>query len=114
VVVGGGVVGASVLCQLAALGVQTAVLCERRQPAAGSSGRSGAFIQLYFASTEPEARLTLASLPFFQRWDELVGAGSCRFVEAGYVRLEPPERAAALRAHVRLLQAIGVRTSVVS
>jgi sarcosine oxidase, subunit beta len=77
VVVGGGVLGASALFHLCALGLRRVIPCERRQPGAGASGASGAFIQLHFCRNADEARLTLASLPYFQRWDELVGAGSC-------------------------------------
>jgi sarcosine oxidase subunit beta len=114
VVVGGGVVGASALFHLCALGLRRVVLCERRQPGAGASGASGAFIQLHFCRNAAEARLTLASLPYFQRWDDLVGAGSCGFVPAGYLRLEPPERAEELRARVAMLRALGVETSAIA
>ncbi len=114
VVVGGGVIGASTLFHLSALGARRVILCERRQPGVGASGKSGAFIQLHFCLNLPEVRLTLASLPYFQRWDELVGSGSCGFVSAGYLRLEPPEREAKLRAQVTLLQLLGVETSAIA
>lgn len=113
VVVGGGVVGASAAFQFALLGARKVVLCERRRPGAGASGRSGAFIQLHFCQNEPEARLTLASLPYFQHWDELVGAGQCGFVQAGYVRLEGPAVEAQLRAQVAMLRGVGANTTVI-
>ena len=114
VVVGGGVVGASALFHLCALGLRRVVLCERQQPGAGASGASGAFIQFHFCRNEAEAGLTLASLPYFQRWDDLVGAGSCGFVPAGYLRLEPPERDEHLRDRVAMLRELGVETSVIA
>ncbi len=83
VVIGGGVVGASALFHLQALGLRRVILCERRQPGAGASGRSGAFLQMHFCQNVPEAELTIASMPYFERWDELVGAGSCGFVPHG-------------------------------
>ncbi|HET8629735.1 MAG TPA: FAD-binding oxidoreductase [Thermomicrobiales bacterium] len=113
VVIGGGVVGASAFFHLCALGLDRVVLCERRQPGAGATGQSGAFIQYHFCQNEAEARLTQASVPYFQRWDDLVGAGSCGFVPVGYLRLEPPEREAGLRARVGMLREVGVETSVV-
>ncbi|HEX5506557.1 MAG TPA: FAD-binding oxidoreductase [Thermomicrobiales bacterium] len=113
VVVGGGVVGASALFHLCALGLDRVILCERRQPGAGATGQSGAFIQYHFCQNAAEARLTTASMPYFQRWDELVGAGSCGFVPAGYLRLEPPEREGGLRARVAMLREVGVASSVV-
>jgi sarcosine oxidase subunit beta len=114
VVVGGGVVGASALFHLGSLGLRRVVLCERRQPGAGASGKSGAFLQFHFCQNEAETRLTQASLPYFQYWDDLVGAGACGFVPAGYLRLEPSERADHLRERVAMLQALGVETAVVT
>jgi len=114
IVGGGGIIGASILFQLGALGVRRAILCEAAQPGAGASGASGAFIQLHFCRNEPETALTLASLPYFQRWSELVGAGDPGFVPSGYLRLEPIERAAILHERVALLQGFGGGTSVIS
>ncbi|MER3399458.1 MAG: hypothetical protein C4316_13205, partial [Chloroflexota bacterium] len=62
VVVGGGVVGASITFHLARLGIKRSVLCERKQLAAGASGRSGALVRMHYTN-EPEARLAAASLP---------------------------------------------------
>ena len=114
IVVGGGVVGASTLFQLGALGVRDALLCEAAQPGAGASGASGAFIQLHFCRNESETALTLASIVYFARWAELVGAGDPGFVPSGYLRLEPPERAAILHERVALLQGFGAGTSVIT
>jgi sarcosine oxidase subunit beta len=113
VVVGGGVIGASTLFHLCALGARRVLLCERRQPGAGASGKSGAFIQLHFCLNLPEVQLTLASLPYFRQWADLVGAGACGFVPAGYLRLEPTEREVKLRGQVALLQPLGVQTSAI-
>jgi sarcosine oxidase subunit beta len=114
IVVGGGIIGASTLFQLGVLGVRDALLCEAARPGAGASGASGAFIQLHFCRNEPETVLTLASFPYFQRWSELVGAGDPGFVPSGYLRLEPPERAAILHERVALLQGFGCGTSVIT
>jgi sarcosine oxidase, subunit beta len=114
VIIGGGVIGASVAFHLATLGARSVVLCERREPGVGASGASGAFIQYHFCQNDAEAHLTLASLPYFQHWDDLVGAGDCGFVPAGYLRLEPSAAEGTLRERVALLQRLGVETSVVS
>ena len=112
IVIGGGVVGASALFHLQAAGLRRVILCERRQSGAGATGRSGAFLQLHFCQNVPEAALTLASMPYFEHWVELVGAGACDFVRAGYLRLEPPEREQALRDRVALLHSLGVETGI--
>lgn len=114
VVVGGGVVGASTLFHLTRLGVHNAVLCERRQPGSGASGASGAFIQFHFCRNEPETHITQASMPVWERWDEIVGAGSCGWARAGYLRLEPAHREHILRERVELLRRFGVDSSVIN
>jgi sarcosine oxidase subunit beta len=112
VVVGGGVVGASVAMHLAARHAGRIVLCERRWPAAGATGKSGALVRMHYTN-EPEARLAFASLPYFQYWDDKVGAGSAGFVPAGMVRFVAPADDAKLRANVDMLRGIGINTTLV-
>ena len=85
VVVGGGVVGTSVAFHLASRRAGRVVLCERRFLAAGATGKSGALVRMHYAN-EPEARMAAASLPYFQHWNDLVGAGSSGFVNTGMLR----------------------------
>lgn len=113
VVVGGGVVGASAAFHLARLGVGRVTLCERSTLGAGATGKSAALVRTHYHN-EAEARLAFASLPYFQRWDELVGAGSCGFVRTGYLHLEPPENRAGLKEDVEMLRRIGVNTALLS
>jgi sarcosine oxidase subunit beta len=113
VVIGGGVIGASTLFHLASLGLQRVTLCERRQPGAGATGASGAFIQYHFCRHLPETRLTQSSLTYFEQWNELVGAGSCGFMPSGYLRLEPTERETALLERVEMLRRAGIDSQVI-
>src|SRR3954453_21947550 len=112
VVVGGGGIGASSAFQLASLGVKRGVVCERRFPAAGASGKSGALVRMHYAN-EPEARLAHASLPYFRNWNEMVGAGSSGFRSVGMVRLVDETNVSKLQANVEMLERIGINTSVV-
>ena len=112
VVVGGGVIGASTAFHLATLGLRRVVVCERRWPAAGASGKSGALVRMHYTN-EPEARLAVDSLPYFHRWDELVGAGDCGFLRTGMVRIVSPENEPKLRANVEMLERVGARTHLV-
>jgi sarcosine oxidase, subunit beta len=112
VVVGGGVIGASTAFHLATLGLRRVVVCERRWPAAGASGKSGALVRMHYAN-EPEARLAHASLPYFRHWGELVGGGDCGFLRTGMVRLVSPENEANLRANVEMLERVGINTRVI-
>src|SRR5215207_10951167 len=112
VVVGGGVIGASTAFHLASLGLRRVVVCERRWPAAGASGKSGALVRMHYTN-EPEARLAHASLPYFQRWDELVGAGTSGFLKTGMVRLVTPDNVDNLRANAEMLERVGVNTRLI-
>jgi len=111
VVVGGGVVGASVAFHLAGRG-RRIVLCERRFVAAGATGKSGALVRMHYTN-EPEARLAIASFPYFQHWNDLVGHGSSGFVNTGMLRLVAPEHEGRLRANVTMLQRLGARTTII-
>lgn len=113
IVVGAGVAGAATFFQLASLGAGRVVLLERADLRSSATSGTGGFIQFHFCRDEAETRLTQASLPYFEHWDELVGAGGSGFVRSGYFRLEPEGRADGLRERVAMLRAQGVDTSVV-
>jgi sarcosine oxidase, subunit beta len=82
VVVGAGVVGASVAFHLAERGVETLVI-DREGPAAGSTARSGALIRAHYP-TSLEADLVWESLiDYFEPWSERVGGG-CGFTRTGF------------------------------
>jgi len=112
VVVGGGVVGTSVAFHLAQRRAGRIVLCERRFLAAGATGKSGALVRMHYAN-EPEARLAVASLPYFQHWSDIVGAGKSGFVNTGMLRFVAPASEAKLRANVAMLRRLGVNTAVI-
>ena len=77
VVIGGGVNGASTAFHLTGLGVRRVVLLERRQLAAGASGKSGALVRMHYTN-EAESRLAWESLKVFRNFGALVG-GECGF-----------------------------------
>ena len=85
IVIGGGVIGASTAFHLAKAGIGRIVLVERKTICAGNTRKSGAIVRMHY-SNDPEARLALASLPYFQHWSELVG-GSCGFRPTGFAIL---------------------------
>lgn len=110
IVVGAGVQGSSLAFHLAKRGAQVLVL-EREAVAAGATGRSSGFVRMHY-DLESDARLAWLSFPYFEHWDELVGAGDCGFVRTGFLHAMGPELADALRANVAMLQAIGIDTRV--
>lgn len=112
VVVGGGVVGASVAFHLARLGAGAVMLLERSERlAAGATGRSGALVRTHYTN-EPEAAMAWAAVPWFEDWADRVG-GSCGFVQTGFAQLVLPEDNDLLRANVAMQQLVGIDTRVV-
>ena len=112
IVVGAGVVGASVAFHLAERGVDTLIV-DRLGPAAGSTARSGALIRTHYA-TALEADLAWESLTgYFERWGERVGGG-CGFTRTGFVFLAGDEDAEAVTANVAMLrEQVGIDTELV-
>jgi sarcosine oxidase subunit beta len=111
IVVGAGVVGASVAFHLAERGVKTLIL-DRDGPAAGSTARSGALIRAHYP-TALEAELAWESLTdYFEPWAERVGGG-CGFTGTGFAYLVGEENVEALEHNVALQQSVGVETGLV-
>ncbi len=110
VVIGAGVVGASVAFHLAERGIDTLVL-DRGAPASGSTARSGALIRAHYP-TALEADLTWESLTeYFEPWGERVGGG-CGFTRTGFAYLVGEANVEALRHNVALQKRVGVQTEL--
>jgi len=111
VIIGGGVVGASILHHLASQGVRQAVLLEKGRLASGSTGQSGGFLRVYHPDPVL-SDLAAESFPAFLNFEAEVGE-SCGYVRTGLLYLEPAERAAQMRAGAERLQARGAELEVV-
>jgi sarcosine oxidase, subunit beta len=111
VVIGAGVVGASVAFHLAERGIETLVV-DRGAPASGSTTRSGALIRAHYP-TALEADLAWESLTeYFEPWGERVGGG-CGFTRTGFAYLVGEANVEALRNNVALQKRVGVQTELV-
>ncbi len=112
VVIGGGVMGCSILYNLAARGVKNAVLLERELLGSGSTGRSSGVVRMHY-SNEVHARLAWESLGIFQSFDEIVG-GECGFTQTGFMIFSGDDDVDAFRSNVTMHQSVGIRTSIIS
>ena len=114
VVIGGGVMGASILYNLAARGVTDSVLLERDTLGSGSTGRSSGAIRMHY-STEVNARLAWESLRVFRNWQDTIGGdGDPGFVETGYMVIAPEREADGFRHNIAMQQEVGIDTRVVN
>jgi sarcosine oxidase subunit beta len=115
VVIGAGVMGASIAFHLAQAGWRDVVVLDKGVAAAGGTGRSGALVRTHYTNAA-ETGLALASLAYFLRWGEMVGGADadCGFQPAGFAMLVGPHNAGRLRRTVAMHRALGVRTEVVT
>jgi sarcosine oxidase subunit beta len=111
VIVGGGVMGCSMLYHLATLGVTRTLLVERDVLGSGSTGRSQAICRTHY-SNPVTATMAWESLKVFADFPDRVG-GLSGFVKTGYLVVVPPEDRPGLEQNVAMQQELGIPTAVV-
>ena len=112
VVIGGGVMGCSILYHLAARGMTDALLLERDALGSGSTGRSSGAVRMHY-STEVHARMAWHSLRVFRGFDDVVG-GECGYTNTGYLVFANEDAVDGFRANVALQQGVGIDTREIS
>jgi sarcosine oxidase, subunit beta len=88
VILGAGVMGASIAFHLAQRQAGKIVVLDKDHVGRGGSGRSSALIRMHY-SFPPEVQLALISLRMFQNWQEVVGQPG-DFHKTGFVRIVHP------------------------
>ena len=111
-IIGGGVMGASIAYHLAKEGSSRIILLEREAICNGTTGRSGAIVRQHY-SNDCTIRIAKESLTVFQHFNDLVG-GDCGFVTTGMVVLTGESGADALRANVQMQQEQGINTRMIA
>ncbi len=112
VIIGGGVMGASILHSLAVRGMANTLLLERDVLGAGSTGRSSSAIRMHY-STEVHARMAWESFKVFRDFGGIVG-GECGFTRTGHLIMGAEEDADTFRANVAMQQSVGIDTRLVT
>jgi sarcosine oxidase, subunit beta len=112
IVIGAGVMGASIAFHLAERGLKTAIL-ERTVSAAGATGHSSGLVRMHY-DLAAESHLTFTSYKnYFNVWKDRVG-GECGFQQTGFLQIAKREHEDKLRGNVTNQQKIGINTSVIS
>jgi sarcosine oxidase, subunit beta len=117
VIVGAGVMGASVAFHLTRLGVRDILILEKDHVAAGASGKTGALLRQHYSNV-PEATLVHRSVQVFRNWAEIVG-GDCGYDASGLIatvhQTGPDDpNVARMYANVAMQRRIGIQTEVVT
>jgi sarcosine oxidase, subunit beta len=110
IVVGGGVTGVSIACQLAGLGVGRVVVLERKFLASGGTGRSVGIVRQLYPTPETSA-MVLRSLAVFQRFGEVVG-GDAGYVACGVLIGVSPGMRPKLEANLAMQRGLGIRAEI--
>jgi sarcosine oxidase subunit beta len=112
IVIGAGVMGASLAFHLAERGLKPAIL-ERKVTASGATGHSSGLVRMHY-DLAAESELTFKSYQiYFSDWKERVG-GDCGFINTGFMQIAKREHEDKLRGNVANQQKIGINTSVIS
>ncbi len=115
IVIGAGVIGCSIAFHLAKAGAGKVLLLDKNGVAAGNSAKSGALIRMHYTD-EPQVKLALAGLQYFQHWSDMVGGpgGEAGFTETGFIYLVGQNNAERLRQNVAMQRRLGVDTRELS
>ncbi|MBI4761008.1 MAG: NAD(P)/FAD-dependent oxidoreductase [Chloroflexota bacterium] len=111
IVIGAGVIGASVAYHLSKRGLKVLIL-ERRSVGAGATGASSGLVRMHY-DVEVDSALAWESFQFFHSWRERIG-GECGFHKTGFLQIVAPEKNEHLRANVAMHKRLGIITDVVT
>ena len=112
IVIGAGVMGASIAFHLAERGLKVAIL-ERKVTASGATAHSSGLVRMHY-DLAAESELTFKSYQlYFSNWKERVG-GECGLMQTGFMQIAKREHEDKLRGNVANQQRIGINTSVIS
>ena len=111
VILGAGVMGASIAFQLALRKAGKIVVIDKGHVGQGGSGRSSALIRMHY-SYPPEVQLALVSLRMFENWRDVVGEEG-DFRKTGFVRIVHPGESGRLQQNVEMQRRLGVNVKLI-
>ncbi len=112
VIIGGGVMGCSLLYYLAQRGVTNSLLLEREVLGAGSTGRSQAICRLHYSNPITTA-MAWSSLQVYANFAELVG-GDSGFVRTGYLVVVEDVDRPSLELNIAMQQELGANVQLIT
>lgn len=111
IVIGGGVMGASITYNLSQRGLKVLIL-ERQSIGVGATGASSGLVRMHY-DLEIDSALAWESFHFFRNWRERIG-GECGFKRTGFLQIVAPDKNEQLRGNVEMQKRIGILTEVVT
>ncbi len=112
VVIGAGVMGASIAYQLNKRTNKRILVVDQSAPLGGMSGRTFGQIRLHY-SNALMLKLAMRGYEFFDNWSREVGYGDPGYVPMGYMLIVVRDQLEALRRNIELAQSLGIDTRFV-
>ena len=112
VIIGAGIMGASIAFQLAKTSDRKVVIVDERPPVGGASGRTFGQIRQHY-SNELMVRLAIRGFEVLNNWSAEVGFGDPGYVRLGYMLIVVDAQVEACRRNVDLGRSLGVDTRFV-
>src|SRR5688500_12984340 len=111
IVIGAGVMGASIAYNLSQRGLKVLIL-ERRSIAVGATGASSGLVRMHY-DVEVDSALAWESFPYFKNWPERIG-GECGFTRTGFLQIVRPDKNQQLRGNVEMQKRLGILTEAIT
>ena len=111
IVIGAGVMGASISYNLSKRGLKVLIL-ERQSVGVGATGASSGLVRMHY-DLEIDSALAWQSFHFFSNWRERIG-GECGFHRTGFLQIVAPDKNNQLRGNVEMQKKLGILTEVVT
>lgn len=112
IVIGAGIMGASIAFQLARAGKRKIILIDERAPIGGMSGRTFGQVRQHY-SNEILIKLAIRGFEVLANWQREVGCGDSGYQRLGYLLLVVKAQLEACKRNVALGQSLGVDTRFV-
>ncbi len=112
VVIGAGIMGASIAFQLARAGKRKIILIDERAPVGGMSGRTFGQVRQHY-SNEILIKLAIRGFEVLANWQREVGCGDSGYQRLSYLLLVVKAQLEACKRNVALGQSLGVDTRFV-
>ena len=112
VIIGGGVMGASIAYHLSEKGATNVVLLERKTLAAEGTGHSGALVRQHY-SQDPIIQMAVRSVRIFEEFEERTGRANV-FNQTGWVKIGSAEMKAEMERNIERHRAFGIEAGFLS
>jgi sarcosine oxidase subunit beta len=111
IVIGAGVMGASIAYNLSQRGLKVLIL-ESKSIAVGATGASSGLVRMHY-DVEVDSALAWESFHYFKNWRECIG-GECGFTRTGFLQIVRPDKNGPLRGNVEMQKKLGILTEVIT